>query len=300
MQDDWRSLTYEEANATLKKWREEHARRSEEVVEIWEFVLSRYAAALKGELWAVLEQVTIAALDQARHDLAIECLQQLHRRFPKSTRVTKLQAMRLEAIGNYEDAEELYRRLIEGDDTNPLFRKRCIAILIARGDRQSAIRELNKYLEIFANDSEAWLQQGELFLQEADFGRAAFCFEELLLSNPQNPTYLLKMAEIRYTLGGPDNVEIARAYYERSLALAPSAQAMYGLILCNNQLLHLKTGIGQQRRRDLARSALNACDQLANLYEGKATGGGGDETPREDFGRQLSVVVQTLRGCFTE
>ncbi|KAL3075119.1 hypothetical protein niasHT_031254 [Heterodera trifolii] len=128
MQDDWRSLTYEEANATLKKWREEHARRSEEVVEIWEFVLSRYTAALKRKLWAVLEQVTIAALDQARHDLAIECLQQLHRRFPKS--------MRFEAIDNYEDAEELYRRLIEGDDTNPLFRKRCIAILIARDFRQ--------------------------------------------------------------------------------------------------------------------------------------------------------------------
>lgn len=41
----------------LKKWREEHVRRSEEVVEIWEFVLSRYASALKDELWAVLEQV---------------------------------------------------------------------------------------------------------------------------------------------------------------------------------------------------------------------------------------------------
>jgi tetratricopeptide (TPR) repeat protein len=64
--------------------------------------------------------VTIAALDQARHDLAIDCIQQLHRRFPKSTRVTKLQAMRLEALGNYDDAEQLYERLIEADNTNPV------------------------------------------------------------------------------------------------------------------------------------------------------------------------------------
>ena len=65
-------------------------------------------------------QVAIAALDQARHDLAIDCIQQLHKRFPKSTRVTKLQAMRLEALGNYDDAEELYTRLIEADETNPV------------------------------------------------------------------------------------------------------------------------------------------------------------------------------------
>ena len=66
--------------------------------------------------------MTIAALDQARHDLAIDCIQKLHKRFPKSTRVTKLQAMRLEALGNYEDAEQLYERLIEADNTNPVFK----------------------------------------------------------------------------------------------------------------------------------------------------------------------------------
>uniref|UniRef100_A0A914NVH6 ER membrane protein complex subunit 2 n=1 Tax=Meloidogyne incognita TaxID=6306 RepID=A0A914NVH6_MELIC len=101
-----------------KNRREEHSRRSEDVVEIWEFVLSRYCAALGDELWVVLEQVAIAALDQARHDLAIDCIQQLHQQFPKSMRVTKLQAMRLEAIGNYEDADKLYEKLIEADETN--------------------------------------------------------------------------------------------------------------------------------------------------------------------------------------
>jgi len=48
---------FKEASSTLKKWREEHSRRSEDVVEIWEFVLSRYCAALGDELWVVLEQV---------------------------------------------------------------------------------------------------------------------------------------------------------------------------------------------------------------------------------------------------
>jgi len=44
----------------MKKWREEHTRRSDEVVEIWEHVLSRYSSRLKDELWTVLEQVSAA------------------------------------------------------------------------------------------------------------------------------------------------------------------------------------------------------------------------------------------------
>lgn len=64
-----------------------------------------------------------------------------------------------------------------------VYRKRKIAILIAKSDRQAAIRELNTYLETFINDSEAWLQLSELFLHDCDFAKAAFCFEELLLSN---------------------------------------------------------------------------------------------------------------------
>lgn len=54
---------------------------------------------------------------------------------------------------------------------------------MAKADRYGAIRELNTYLETFINDTEAWLQLSELFLQDCDFAKAAFCFEELLLSN---------------------------------------------------------------------------------------------------------------------
>lgn len=44
-------------------------------------------------------------------------------------RVTKLQAMRLEAIGKYEDADKLYEKLIEADETNPV----CFYIKILNG-----------------------------------------------------------------------------------------------------------------------------------------------------------------------
>ena len=93
----------------------------------------------------ISSQVTIAALDCARQDLAIDCLQTLNKRFPKSHRVTKLQAMRLESLGKYAEALYLYDKLLESDEANPVYWKRKIAILLAKGDRVEAIQELNKY-----------------------------------------------------------------------------------------------------------------------------------------------------------
>lgn len=46
-----------EGRQALKKWRECGVRRSDEVVEIWEHVISRSPASLGDEQWAVLEQV---------------------------------------------------------------------------------------------------------------------------------------------------------------------------------------------------------------------------------------------------
>lgn len=63
------------------------------------------------------------------------------------------------------------------------YRKRKIAILLAQGERQEAIRELNEYLKTFINDNEAWLELSNLYLQEIDHARAAHCLEELILSN---------------------------------------------------------------------------------------------------------------------
>ncbi|VDN17727.1 unnamed protein product [Gongylonema pulchrum] len=55
--EDWTTVPFDEARNILRKWREEHVRRSEETVEIWEFVLSRHPRDLGDELWLVYEQV---------------------------------------------------------------------------------------------------------------------------------------------------------------------------------------------------------------------------------------------------
>ena len=39
------------------------------------------------------------------------------------------------------------------------------------------------------------------------------------------------MAEIRYTLGGQENIELAKSYFEKSASISSSAASLYGLIL---------------------------------------------------------------------
>ena len=58
-----------------------------------------------------------------------------------------------------------------------------------------------------------------------------------MLHNPHNHLYHQRNAEIRYTMGGFDNMEMAKQYYCQAVKLAPSnMRALYGLLLAATQL----------------------------------------------------------------
>jgi hypothetical protein len=48
-------------------------------------------------------------------------------------------------------------------------------------------------------DQEAWQELSELYLTEQEYGKAAFCMEELILHNPHNHLFHQRYAEIKYT-----------------------------------------------------------------------------------------------------
>nr|CAD7401648.1 unnamed protein product [Timema cristinae] len=147
----------------------------------------------------VYEQVVIAALDCNRLEVADVCLKALIAEFPTSLRVRKLRALQLEAREKYDDAVELLDYIIKQDETNAAPRKRKVAILKAKGKISDAIKELTEYLKKFMSDQEGWQELSELYLQEQDFGRAAFCMEELILHNPHSHLIHQHYAEIKYT-----------------------------------------------------------------------------------------------------
>uniref|UniRef100_A0A8C3DCW6 ER membrane protein complex subunit 2 n=5 Tax=Neoaves TaxID=3078114 RepID=A0A8C3DCW6_CORMO len=225
-------VTWEDMRDKMRKWREENYRNSEQIVDVGEELINEYASKLGDDIWIIYEQVMIAALDCSRDDLALFCLQELRRQFPGSHRVKRLTGMRFEAMERYEDAIQLYDRILQEDSTNTAARKRKIAIRKAQGKNLEAIRELNEYLEQFVGDQEAWHELAELYINEHDYAKAAFCLEELMMTNPHNHLYCQQYAEVKYTQGGLENLELSRKYFAQALKLNNrNMRALFGLYM---------------------------------------------------------------------
>lgn len=90
-------------------------------------------------------------------------------------------------------------------------------------------------------DVEAWQELSELYLQEQDYAKAAFCVEELILHNPHNHLLHQRYADIKYTQGGYENFELAKMYYIQALNLNPNnLRALYGLYLVSRSFCFIK------------------------------------------------------------
>ncbi|XP_018011738.1 ER membrane protein complex subunit 2 [Hyalella azteca] len=259
-------LKFEEVRDELRKWREDNSRQSEEVVDRWTYCLQHNKNKLGDERWMVEEQVFVAALDCNRMDIADQCLHSLAKKFPNSLRVAKLKGMRLEALEKFDDALQIYERIVREDETNSTARKRRIAVL--RGQRRyvDAIKELNEYLQLFMSDWEAWQELLDLYLKEGDYAKAAFCMEELLMSNPHNAIYYTRYAEVKYTQGGLENMEIAKTYFGQAVKLNPkNIRALFGLQLSCEQIASSpKTTV--QKKKEAIRVAEYASQLIKQRY----------------------------------
>lgn len=227
----------EVARQKMRQWRDEPLRNSEEVTELGECLILEHGNKLGDELWTIYEQVFLASIDCRKMDLATMCLRELKTQFPKSIRVEKLNAMRLEAFDKYEEAEQIYEKILEAEPANAVVRKRLVAILKAQNRVGEAIKELNEYLKKFMSDQEAWTELAELYISQQDHKKAKFCMEELILVNSHNHLFHQRYAEILYTLGGNENVEKARKYFAQALKLDNNnMRALFGFFLASAHL----------------------------------------------------------------
>ena len=87
----------------------------------------------------------------------------------------------------------------------------------------------------FMSDQEGWSELCDLYLAEGDYTRAAFCAEEMILHNPHNYFVHQRLADIRYTMGGIENIKFACSHYSQALKLnGESMRAFFGLFLVSN------------------------------------------------------------------
>lgn len=180
---------------------------------------SHLASLPDDELYSVLEQVAIAALETSRFDLAESCISRLQSKFPASQRVKSLQGMMLEAQGKGVEAVRFYDEALYKEPTSLILSRRRIAALKGLGENKKAIEALNAHLDIFYNDPEAWQELAEVYASEGMYAQSAFALEEVILQVPQDAFMHLKYAETLYT-----NNEVAKAYkaYLRVLEMCQS------------------------------------------------------------------------------
>lgn len=259
-------VNWDEACERLREWRGMSVRDSEQVVELGEKLVRDYSSRLQDELWLVCEQVLIASLDVQRFDVAILCLDKLKEKFPNSSRVQKLEAMAMEADGRFEDALQVYSELEKKDETNAAVRKRKISLLKSQGHTSDAIKQLTVYLQTFMADQEAWMELGDLYVKEMDYKKAAFCIEELIMSNPFNHLYHQRYAEVLYTIGGQENLETARRYFAQAVKLSNNTniRALYGLFLTSSSA---STSKGDAKTRNSKQHATWAAKMISLKYK---------------------------------
>ncbi|CAG9135963.1 unnamed protein product [Plutella xylostella] len=270
MSYNYEDLSISEAKDLLRQWREGNERRSDEVMDLWTDVVEQNVDKLGNEKHVILEQVIYAALDTHQYGYANYCIILLSNEFPGSMRVMRYKALLLEATEKYDEAITVLEGIIKADETNAAARKRLVAILKAQGQINQAIIELVDYLKKFMSDVEAWQQLCSLYLQTGEYARAAFCAEEALLHQPHHHLLHQRLADIRYTMGGIENIELAKTYYCQALKLNPdNMRALLGLVLVTNTLLnHYKSSGNAGKRKEVQKLSQWAAAAAAGRQQG--------------------------------
>ncbi|CAL0311259.1 unnamed protein product [Lupinus luteus] len=221
--------------------------------------------------WTLYEQVAVAAMDCQHLDVAKDCTKALRKRFPESKRVGRLEAMLLEAKGSWELAEKAYTSLLEDSPLDQAIHKRRVAMAKAQGNISGAIEWLNKYLEIFMADHDAWRELAEIYVSLQMYKQAAFCYEELILSQPTVPLYHLAYADVLYTIGGLENLQTAKKYYASTIDLTggKNTRALFGVCLCTSAIAQLVKGKSKEEKEGSQVQSL-AAKVLEKEYKQKA------------------------------
>jgi len=272
---------WNDAQILLRRWRDENMRKSQDILELWENIVCSSINKFGDEKWLVYEQVCVAALDCHNLLVASNCIAALRKQYPKSIRVRRLVAMKFEAMEQYEKALLKYEEILEEDETNAHAKKRIISCLKSQNKIKEYINELNDYLKLYQADHEAWLELCEAYLNEAEYAKASFCLEELILMHPHNHVYYQRYADIKYTQG---SYEIARNYYLYALKLNPNnVRALYGILLVTSNLK-----MSQKSKESVAENAKLAAwsgKKITDLYKNES-----DESAIEELNQMMKYL----------
>lgn len=116
-------------------------------------------------------------------------------------------------VGQENKADSFVDELLGKNLNDRETKKVKIAYQKSKFNTKEYVDLLVSYLEENYDDSEAWLELAITYEKLLNFDRALYCYEEMLLLNPENLALYLKLAELNYTIGKLENLKVARQYF---------------------------------------------------------------------------------------
>ncbi|KAM0746325.1 hypothetical protein T439DRAFT_384076 [Meredithblackwellia eburnea MCA 4105] len=248
---NYSNLSTPEILSQLEHFRSINARKPLDVAQLGELVIERgWTSSKTEEVWTVLEQVAVAAVECGRLALAEVCAERLSSRFPGSPRVAVLLGMILEGKGLVEDAKLYYEGILLKNETDTPIRKRLIALHLSaptsslpttvsksKGsstptpsssslNKARGIELLVDYLDAVYNDAEGWAELASAYASLKLYPQSLSALSHLILLAPQNPYYLLRHAETAYTVG---DFPLAYKEFLRVVEMSDGAQGKGGV-----------------------------------------------------------------------
>ncbi|KAI8902394.1 hypothetical protein BC833DRAFT_573362 [Globomyces pollinis-pini] len=212
-----------------------------EVLELGAKIVKSYKNSITAvELYSIFDQLLVASVHTGDIPRAKLYLTSLENAFPKSSaRLIKLQGLILEANGKFDEAIQLYETVLRSDLEFMDISKRRIMCFIAKNDHKLAIDTLVFYLDIYMQDTDAWVTLANLYTLKGFYHQAAYCWEELLILRPRQHLYMLKYADL---MAGIEKLDVALKFYCGVIELVKdSVHAWYGIRTITDCLLEDKS-----------------------------------------------------------
>ncbi|KAL9709370.1 Inositol phosphatase SIW14 [Leucoagaricus gongylophorus] len=228
------------------------------------------------EIWPVIEQLAMAALDIGRFDIAKTAWKALADRIgQESPRVILLRGLLMEATGPLDVSLRFYESEAQKHAHNPILWKRQVAVLRRMGKTEDAVNELRSLLDTFYNDLEGWLELADIYSSCCHYLLALQALSQALLLAPQNPFTFLQFAETAFTAGdiplALKNFLIVIDMNDSDVSVPQdqsptgiSVRAWWGVKLCARRLLRPPAGgIAESISKTAIPKNLKMIDQLA-------------------------------------
>jgi tetratricopeptide (TPR) repeat protein len=180
----------------------------------------RYTKGLVGFLWtaAMLLALVVPALCSGCQPPAHDRKAAKQRWDKASAQIKFTLAEQLYDSGKYEQAERTVRQCLIADPQMPHAHLLLGKLLLAEGNTDDAVTELQLAVEMDKELHEGWYWLGVSAQQQRDLGKAYQCYDKAMSLEPTSVDYVLAVAEIQVA---QDNSALAATLLNEKMAVMP-------------------------------------------------------------------------------